>query len=213
MGAGSRIVTLRRGGGARRGRWSATSRTTRSRSSSRPCRSRPTGRLPGEPLRGRRHARPLRPRRRARRGARRRRRGDRRPARGRASRGVASTRGRRAGRCGASPSASATRRWCAIVPGAHRRGRRLPDRALAARGAADVGHPARRLPRAAARQPVAVPLPARPRRARAGRLLARAARRVRGRSREPLPHRRHDGARRRATSSGCSRRRRTAPST
>ena len=66
-----------------------------------------------------------------------------------------------------------------------------------ARGAADLRDRARALPRAAAGQPVAVPLPARARRARADRLLAGDARQVRGRSREPEPDRRHDPSRRR----------------
>ena len=56
--------------------------------------------------------------------------------------------------------------------GVHPRGRRVPDRRLAARRAADVRVRARALPRAAPDQPVAVPLPARAGRARADRLLA-----------------------------------------
>ena len=95
----------------------------------------------------------------------------------------------------------------------HPRRRRLPDRALAAGGAADGRVGARPLPRAPARQPVAVPLPARARRPRARRLLARDARQVRGRPREPQPDRRHDASPARATPSGCSPPRRTAPST
>ena len=76
-----------------------------------------------------------------------------------------------------------------------------------------IGVPARRLPRAPAHQPVAVPVPARARRPRARRLVARDAREGRGTAGEPQPDRRHDRARRRATPSGCSPRRRTAPST
>ena len=62
------------------------------------------------------------------------------------------------------PVAGALRGDGAHLPGAHRRGRRVPDRPLAAGGAADVGEPARRVPRAPPREPVAVPLPARARR-------------------------------------------------
>ena len=72
---------------------------------------------------------------------------------------------------------------------------------------------ARDLPRAAARQPVAVPLPARARRHRARRLVARDAREARGRARHAQPDRGLDAAAARATPSGCSPPRRTAPST
>ena len=149
-------------------------------------------RLPGEPPRRLRDARPLRPRRRHRRGARRRRRGDRRAARG--GHPVAP---RAARHRGADPPLARPRplhRDGRGREGAHRRRRRLPVRAVAARRAADLGLAARHLPRAAARQPVAVPLPARARRDRARRLLARAARRLRERPRQPLPDRRHDRA-------------------
>ena len=97
--------------------------------------------------------------------------------------------------------------------GAHPRGRRLPDRALAARRAADLGERARALPLAAAGQPVALPVPARARRPGARRLLARDAGQGRGPPRLAEPDRRHDPARATATPSGCSRPRRTAPST
>src|SRR5207247_1509899 len=66
--------------------------------------------------------------------------------------------------------------------GAHPGRRRLPDRPLAARRAADVGERTRAVPVAAPRQPVPVPVPARARRPRAGRLLAGDARQ----SRRPL---------------------------
>ena len=72
---------------------------------------------------------------------------------------------------------------------------------------------ARALPRAAARQPVAVPLPARARRPRARRLLAGDARQVRGRAAPASTRSRARPSRARATPSGCSRPRRTAPST
>ena len=150
-------------------------------------------RVPREPLRRRRDARALRPRRRHGRGARRRRRGDRRPARGRDP--VATARRR-----GASepirrfPDRERYEEMVAIGQGAHRRRRRLPVRPVPARRATDLGHAARRLPRASPREPVAVPLPPRPRRARARRLVARAPRRVRGRPGEPLPDRRDDRA-------------------
>ena len=120
---------------------------------------------------------------------------------------------RRRRRSGASPSASATSEMVRTLQGAHRRRRRVPDRALAARGAADVGLAARRLPRAPARQPVAVPLPARAGRDRARRLVAGAARRLRERPREPRARSPGRPSRPRATSSGCSRPRRTGPST
>ena len=81
-----------------------------------------------------------------------------------------------------------------VGEGAHRRGRRLPVRPVATRGAADLRLAAGRLPCAPARQPVAVPVPARARRDRARRLVTRAARRLRGRPSEPLPDRRHHGA-------------------
>ena len=77
----------------------------------------------------------------------------------------------------------------------------------------DLGQPARRLPRTAPHQPVAVPLPARARRARARRLVTRDARQGRGQPREPEPDRRHDRSAATATPSACSPRRRTAPST
>ena len=81
--------------------------------------------------------------------------------------------------------------------GAHPRRRRLPGRDRAAGRAADVGVRVRALPRAAARQPFSVPLPARARRRRARRQLARDRRQVRGRARRREPDRRHDRARRR----------------
>ena len=80
--------------------------------------------------------------------------------------------------------------------GAHPRGRRVPDRALAARRAADPAVRARALPHAPPHQPVAVPLPARARRPRARRLLARDARQARGPPRRAEPDRRHDAPRR-----------------
>ena len=123
------------------------------------------------------------------------------------------TRGRRRGASPLPRTRAATRRWCAsckehivagdafqIVPS--QRAER-PTSALAAR----------RLPRAPPRQPVAVPLPARARRDRARRLLAGAARRLRGRPGEPRARSPARPSRRRATSSACSRRRRTEPST
>ena len=72
---------------------------------------------------------------------------------------------------------------------AHRRGRRLPGRPFAASRAAHVRVAARRLPSAAPRQPLPIPLSAGARRDRARRLVAGAARRVRGRPSEPLPDR------------------------
>ena len=77
-----------------------------------------------------------------------------------------------------------------------RRGRRVPDRRLAAGRAPDVGERARPLPLAPPRQPLAVPLPARAGRARTGRLLTRDPGEVRGQGRQPQPDRRHDAPRR-----------------
>ena len=78
-----------------------------------------------------------------------------------------------------------------------RAGRRVPDRPLPARRAADTRERARPLPIAPACQPLPVPLPARARRHRPGRLLARDARQGRGRHRRAEPDRRHDAPRRR----------------
>ena len=97
--------------------------------------------------------------------------------------------------------------------GAHPRGRRVPDRALPARRAADLRRRDPALPLASPCQPVAVPLPpgAR-RRPRAGRLLARDTRQGRGRraSVNPIAGTSCAG---KATRSDCSRPRRTARST
>jgi len=86
---------------------------------------------------------------------------------------------------------------------AHPRGRRLPDSPLAARRTTDLCQRARALSLVAPREPVPVPLPARARRPRSRRLLAGNAGQGRGPGR----------GRATATPSGCSRRRRTAPST
>ncbi len=167
--------------------------------------------FPESRLDRRRDARPLRPRRRRRRGARGRPRRDRRPPRGRHP--VAARGARHAGAAAPLPGARALRGDGALGQGAHRRRRRLPVRPVAARRAADVGDAARRLPRAAPRQSVAVPVPARARRrsrssARrpSGSSRARTDARASARSpARPSPPR--------ETSSGCSPRRRTAPST
>ena len=168
---------------------------------------------PGEPLRRRRHARPLRPRRRASPrcspatadevaallGA------PRSPSRRQRPRAASRPALPRAGR--------ATRRRVRRAKEHIRRRRRVPDRPLAAGRAADRRLGARALPRAPPDQPLAVPLPARARRPRARRLLARDARQARGQrarasTRSPARRRRA-----RATRSGCSPPRRTAPST
>ena len=214
IGAGSRLVSLRRGGGARRSRSSATSPTTTSASSSRRCRCPTDG--PGLPEsrfvvaetlvrfdHGAGIAEVLAGDAEEIAGA----------ARGRHRVPASTSAARRARPLRRFPDASRYEEMVRSVPGAHRRGRRLPDRPLAARRAADVGLGARALPRAAARQPVAVPLPARARRARARRLLAGDARRVRGRPREPRTRSRARPSPARATPSGCSPPRRTAPST
>ena len=133
------------------------------------------GRRPsGEPVRHRRHARPLRPRD-----------GERRGARGRPGRGRGAARpagrGSRCCRLGARrddavPEPRGLRGVGGRGEAPDRRGRRVPDRPLAARRAAHVGDAGRALPCAAPREPVALPLPsgARPR-AGARRLLARDA--------------------------------------
>ncbi len=168
-------------------------------------------RVPGEPPRRLRDARPLRPRCRHRRGAGRRPGGDRGPARGghRLAPGAA-----RHG--GADPPLSrpgALHRDGRGREGAHRRRRRVPVRAVAAGGAADVGLAARHLPRASARQPLARTCSCssstgsrssapRPSDSSPARTAARASARSPARPSRP-----------RATSSGSSPRRRTAPST
>ena len=166
----------------------------------RPCRSpRADGALarrrPGlsrEPARRLRDARALRPRRRGRGGTRRRS-----PTRSPdgwkpASRGAASRAAER-GRSAAHRIGPATWRWSRTSSGTSSPGT-SSSASLPASGAIDVGVAPRHLPRPPARQPLPVPLPARARRDRPRRLLARAARRVRERSCEPLPHRRHDRA-------------------
>ena len=114
----------------------------------------------------------------------------------------AEPRGRREPRGAAAlPVAARVRGHGRALPGAHPRGRCVPDRPLAARRAADVGVSARPLPRAPSRESLPVPVPPRARRARARRLVAGASRRLRGRSCERVPDRRHDrsgGGRRRA---------------
>ena len=173
------------------------------------------GRRPGragEPVRRRRPLPPLRPRHRHRRGA------PRRPGEvPRSRRGCTARPPAEAGVAGGEtvryPSRAEHERRVELAKEHIRRGRRVPDRALAARRAPDDGLAARRLPGAAADQPVAVSLPARARRHRARRLVARDARQGRRHAREPEPDRRHDERAARATPSGCSPPRRTAPST
>ena len=149
----------------------------------------------GEPLRRRRDARPLRPRQRHGGGAGGRRGRDRRQARkGACVSETQSPLGALNHAADARPGH--VRKGRGADPRAHPRRRRVPGRALAAGGAADLRLGARALPGAAPRQPLAVPLPARARRPRARRLLAGDARQVRGRPREPEPDRRHDASRR-----------------
>ena len=92
------------------------------------------------------------------------------------------------------PSQSRYEEMVRDVPGLHPSRRRLSDRPVTARRAADVGIAARALPRASQGQPLAVSLPARARRARPRRLVPRAACRLRGRTGERLPHRGYDDA-------------------
>ena len=181
----------------RTSRSSATSATTGSPSSSRPCRSRTRARAAGEPLRRRRRAPALRPRRAASRRCCAATRRDRGAARARTSSLPTRAPGTPRARCGASPTRRPTRPGSRRCKEYIRARRRVPDRPLPAGGAADLGDGARDLPRAAADQPVAVPLPARARRLRADRLVARDAREARGDARLPQPDRRHDGRRRR----------------
>src|SRR5205085_3488690 len=99
--------------------------------------------------------------------------------RGRAARGAAAV--RRAGFAlavwldAAAAVATPVRARRRAGEGAHPRRRCVPDRALAAGRAADLGERARALPLAAAGEPLALPVPARARRPRARRLLARDA--------------------------------------
>ena len=79
--------------------------------------------------------------------------------------------------------------------GAHRRGRHLPGRPLPAGRAPDTGRRAPALPDAAARESLAVPVPARARRPRPDRLVPGDAGQARGDAGEPEPDRGHDGAR------------------
>ena len=154
-------------------------------SSSRRCRCPDDGPRPArEPLRRRRHARPLRPRARHRRGARRR------PGRDRgAARRAAVPTSRRAGRPRARAARAArpgtTTSAACVAAKEHIRAGDAFQIVLSQRAERPTSASrARALPRAAARQPVAVPLPARARRPRARRLLARDARQVRGPPRE-----------------------------
>ena len=171
--AAPRLVELRRGRGARRAGRRLPRLRLRRASSSRPCRCPATGpALPESRFVVADDARALRPRARHRGGVL----GD--PARSRrGSRAAAgaSARRRRARAAAPLPRRGEHERRVERGEGAHPRGRRVPGRALAARRAADVRVGARALPRAAPRQPVALSLPARARRARARRLLARDA--------------------------------------
>ncbi len=174
-GTGARLV--RRGGGATRAGRRLPRATTTRRRSSRPCRCRqPARAAPESRFVVAEHARPLRPRARPRRGALGRS-GSRPPH---CSRGRGQTlppRRRPKGHTRRFPSRLDYERGVRSGDRAHPRRRRVPDRALAARGAADRGRRDRRLPDAASDQPVAVQLPARARRPLARRLVARDARR------------------------------------
>ncbi len=150
----------------------------------------------GEPLRRRRDTRPLRPRQRHGGRACRRRRRDRSAARKRAC--VSETQSPLGALNHAADARSGhVRKGRRADPRAHPRRGRVPGRPLAACGAPDVRVRARALPGAAPRQPLALPLPPRARRARAGGLLAGDARQVRGRPSQPEPDRGHDAPGRR----------------
>ena len=172
---------------------SATSPTTTPRAWNQLSSSRPRAPDPGEPLPRRRHPRPLR--------SRPRHRGShpRRPGRCRAplrTPGAAPASSQRQARLRqAHTRARRLRGVGARSTGAHPRRRRLPDRAVTASGASNVRVGARPLPRTAPRQPIAVPVPARARRPRPDRIIARDARQVRGTECEPEPDRGNDGAR------------------
>ncbi len=149
----------------------------------------------GEPLRRRRHARPLRPRPRDGRGS------VREPGRGDGAPG------RRDARATGRPGFGGTNPALPVLgrlrtggrprEAPHSGGRRVPDRALAAGRAADVGERARPLPLAPPGQSLAVPLPPGAGRAGADRLLTGDAREGRGPRRLAQPDRWDDSARRR----------------
>ena len=148
---------------------------------------------PGEQVRRRRHACALRPRARPRRGA------VGRPIRNDSAsrRAAAGAAGRQERRRAHAPLPVAARLRAGSADGdrAHPRGRRLPDRPLAARRTADAGKRHRHLPDAAPDQPVAVQLPARARRRLARRLVSGDARASRRTPRQRQPDRRDGAAR------------------
>ena len=150
-------------------------------------------RASGEPVRRRRHARPLRPRQRHGRRARRRPGRDRDEARERrlCYRNTISPRGTE---CGATPTRRTYEDGVRRIKELIRAGDAFQV-VLSQRAERTTSASARRaLPCAPPRQPLAVPLPARARGARADRLLARDAGQVRGRDGEPEPDRRYDRA-------------------
>ena len=192
VGAGTRLVYAGRSRGARAAR--RRLRGVRPRREARADRA-AARRRPGpagEPLRRRGHARPLRPRR----------------AESPTCSTAMPTRSTRRlppvprgdGKRGVLrrfPDQARARAARAEGEGVHPRGRRVPDRRRAARRAPDVRVGARALPRASAHQPVAVPLPARARRARAHRLFAGDGRQMRRRARRAESDRGLDRAGRR----------------
>ena len=147
-----------------------------------------------EPLRRRRRARPLRPRARRRRGAARRPGETSRAARER--RAAAAARVAARARDAALPVAGRVRAGVVACKEYIRQGDAFQI-VLSQRAERPTAVSALALYRVAApRQPVAVPLPARARRHRARRLVARDARQVRGHARDAEPDRRLDAARR-----------------
>ena len=117
------------------------------------------------------------------------------------------------------PDAGAVRGACPHRQGAHRRRRHLPGGALAALRGGCRGRPVHGLPRAAAREPVALHVLRPHGRALDCRLVARDARARGGEACRDAPDCRHPAARPRATTRTCgsprssSATRRSAPST
>ena len=169
---------------------SATSATTTRRRWNPRSSSRTAARPAGKPVRRRRHADPVRPRAWPGGGP------ARQPGRHRgaapsAVRRRAAAAGRRAN---TFPRPVRVRETGRAGEAPHPRGRRIPDRPLPARRAADAGLCRRPLPVTPTRQSVALPLPAGAGRARTRRILAGDAGQGRQRDRRAESDRRHDAS-------------------